>query len=316
VTSFEDPALGAGRWEGLLAASMDPVFLRLPWQRLWWQVKGEGDPILVLAERGEELLAVAPLFAASGILMLVGSGNADSLDFLGRPDGPTLVAVLQAARDAVPQFSGIELYHLPESSPTCALLPGVATALGLGLHSEPVDGAPYADLNDEQIVEQLTSRRSVRKEEARMRRAANLHVREATAGESEELIEIFLRQHGARWREAGHETFNRPGSRELVRAVVEEGLRDGWVSLTVLEWSGAPVAIDISLLGEETQMNWLVSSDPAIRDYSPGRVLQAHVIRAAVAAGKRRYDFGLGEEKYKLRNASGVTMISNWFMYS
>jgi CelD/BcsL family acetyltransferase involved in cellulose biosynthesis len=149
-----------------------------------------------------------------------------------------------------------------------------------------------------------------------MRRDAKLEVRAAGAAESAELVETFLRQHGARWREAGEETFDRPGSRELVRAVVEEGVRDGWVRLTVLEWDGAPAAIDISLLAGGTQMSWLASRDPAIRDYSPGRVLQAHVVRGAIADGRRRYDFGLGEEEYKLRDASGVTGISNWFMYA
>ena len=316
LRSLEDPALAAVRWDELLGSGTDSVFLTSSFQRLWWQAKGEGEPIIVLAERAGEVLALAPLFAARGILLVIGSGNADSLDFVGRPDEQTLIAMLEAAREQVPRFSGIELYHLPACSPTCELLPAVAERLGLELHSEDEDGAPYADLVDEELLTRLTARRSVRKEEARMRRAASLEIRAAEAGESEQLVEVFMRQHGARWREAGQGSFDRPGSRELVHAVVKEGLQEGWVRLTVLEWDGAPAAIDIGLLRGETQMSWLVSRDPAIREHSPGRVLRAHVIRAAFEAGVRRFDFGLGEEEHKLRDASGVGGLANWFMYA
>jgi CelD/BcsL family acetyltransferase involved in cellulose biosynthesis len=315
LTSFDHPDVAAARWDGLLDTGTDSVFLTHAWQRLWWQAKGERALTIVLAELGGEPLAIAPLFAASGSLLLVGSGNADSLDFVGRPDEHTLASMLQDAREAMPEFSGIELYHVPQGSPTGELLPGVARRLGLELHSEREDGAPYADLTDEATVTQLTSRRSVRKEEARMRRAAKLDVRRAGAGEADDLVELFLRQHGARWRAAGQDSFNRPGSRELVHAVVEEGLRDGWVCVTVLEWDGAPAALDIGLIHGSTQMSWLVSRDPSIGDYSPGRVLRAHVVRGAIEAGMRRLDFGLGEEDYKLRDASGVAGLANWFMY-
>ncbi|HYM54057.1 MAG TPA: GNAT family N-acetyltransferase [Solirubrobacteraceae bacterium] len=315
-TSFEDPAVGAERWDRLLAGGTDVVFLTRAWQRLWWHAMDERALMIVLAERDGRPFALAPLYAANGTLLLVGSGSADYLDVVGRPDEAALAAMLERARDALPEFSGIELYHLPADSPTGALLPGVAARLGLELHSEEEMGAPYADLTDAEIVTRLTSRRSVRKEEARMRRAAPLDVRAAHAGELEELIELFLRQHGARWRAVGQDSFERPGSRELVRTVVESGLRDQWARLTVLEWRGAPAALDISLIRGTTQLSWLVSRDPSIQDYSPGRVLRGHVVRNAVDTGMRRLDFGLGEEDYKLRDASGVTRIANWFMYA
>ena len=93
------------------------------------------------------------------------------------------------------------------------------------------------------------------------------------------------------------------------------GHRDGWARLTVLEWQGQAAALDISVIRGATQLTWLVSRDPSIREHSPGRVLRAHVIREALEAGIRRFDFGLGEEDYKLRDASGVTRLANWFLY-
>ncbi len=314
-TSFDDPALGADRWDGLLAEGTDVVFLTHAWQRLWWRARAPERPLIVLAERAGQPFALAPLYADDGTLLLGGSGGADYLDFLGARDEHVLASMLEAARDEVPGFAGIELYHVPVDSATSALLPGLAARLGLELECEHEMGAPYADLTDADLVERLTSRRSVRKEEARMRRAAALEVRSARAGELDELLELFFRQHAARWRAVDEVSFNRASSRELVRDVVHSGVHDGWARMTVLEWHGEQAALDISLLRGATQLSWLVSRDPAIEDFSPGRVLRAHVVRDAVESGMRRLDFGLGEEDYKLRDTSGVTRVADWSMY-
>ena len=308
--------LDAQRWDALLSHSpTDAAFLTHEFQRLWWQARGDELLTVVLAERDSELLAIAPLFAVEGGVSLVGSGGSDYLDFIGRPDEATLAAMLAAARDAAPGFASIELYHVPVSSPTTAMLPGVAERLGLELEREEAPGAPYADLGDSELVGRLTARRSVRKEEARMRRAGELCVREARAEELEALVELFFTQHAQRWRPAGEVSFNRRGARELVRVAVLAGHRAGWTRVTVLEWEGRTAAIDISLIRGSTQLSWLVSRDPSIHEYSPGRVLRAQVIAAAVEAGMRRFDFGLGEEDYKLRDASGVVELANWFLY-
>ncbi len=313
---FSAPALDAGRWDALLARSpTDVIFLTAEWQRLWWRAFADEQLLIVLAERDGQELALAPLFAVEGSVSLLGSGNSDYLDFIGRPDEAVLGAMLRAACDAAEDFSGIELYHLPLDSPTTAMLPGLATRLGLELHREDAPGGPYAELADRELVERLTARRSVRKEEARMRRADELRVRIAGSEELDALVEKFFEQHAARWRPAGERSFDRPGSREFVRSVVHAGDRDGWARLTVLEWQGQAAALDISVIRGPTQLTWLVSRDPSISEYSPGRVLRAHVIRDALEAGIRRFDFGLGEEDYKLRDSSGVTRLANWFLY-
>ena len=313
---FCDPAIDPQRWDELLASGpTDAVFLTHSWQRLWWQARGDELLEIVLAERGGAPVALAPLFAVEGSISLVGSGGSDFLDFIGRADEALLAAMLGAAIEQAPGFASIELYHLPLGSPTATLLPGVAARLGLEHHREEVPGAPYADLTDADLLERLTSRRSVRKEDARMRRDGELVVREAREGELTELVELFLDQHGERWRAAGEASFDSSGSREFVRAAVPEGVRGGWARMTLLEWDGRVAAIDISLIRGATQLSWLVSRDPAIGEHSPGRVLRAHVVRRAAEAGIRRFEFGLGEEDYKLRDASGVTELANWFFY-
>ena len=314
LDDFEDPALARERWDELLAGSADIVFMTLDWQRQWWSAFGGERLLLVVAEQQNEPFAIAPLFVSGEMLFLVGSGGSDYLDFIGAPDEAALAAMLDSARRRMSGFAGVGLYHLPLGSRTTALLPGVAARLGLELHREGGMTAPYADLADPDTVQQLIARRSVRKEEARMRRAGPLRVRVADTDELDPWLELFFAQHTSRWRGVG-DTLERENARAFCRAIVHTGHWAEWLRFTMLEWRGAPVAFDISLVHGDRQLCYLVARDPWIRAYSPGRVLQAQVIRDALARGVRWFDYGLGDEDYKLRAASGITEVANWFMY-
>jgi CelD/BcsL family acetyltransferase involved in cellulose biosynthesis len=315
LEDFEDPALEWHRWDDLLVSSTDVVFLTLDWQRQWWRAFGGERLLLVVAERHGEPVAIAPLFVSGEMLFLVGSGGSDYLDFIGAPEEDVLAAMLDIARNRISGFAGIGLYHVPLGSGTTALLPGVAARLGLELHREGGMTGPYADLTDAAMVQRLTGRRSVRKEETRMRRAGPLRTRVAASDELDRWLELFFVQHASRWGAVGETGLEREDARAFCRAIVHAGHWAGWLRFTMLEWRDAPVAFDISLLHGARQLCYLVARDPAIRAYSPGRVLQAHVVTDALARGVRRFDFGLGDEDYKLRVASGVTEVANWFLY-
>jgi CelD/BcsL family acetyltransferase involved in cellulose biosynthesis len=83
----------------------------------------------------------------------------------------------------------------------------------------------------------------------------------------------------------------------------------------MLEWKGQPAAFNIALVRGSRHLTYLVSRDPAIRGRSPGKLLDAYVIKQALDAGARCFDFGLGDEDYKLHHASGVAEVANWSLY-
>ena len=88
------------------AAATDVVFLtRGVAAACGGGVRGTSELLIVLAERDGEPVALAPLFAVEGSVSLVGSGDSDYLDFIGRPDEAVLAAMLEAARDAAEDFS-------------------------------------------------------------------------------------------------------------------------------------------------------------------------------------------------------------------
>jgi CelD/BcsL family acetyltransferase involved in cellulose biosynthesis len=316
IDDFEHAALDGQVWDRLLAlGETDVVFLTLGWQREWWRAYGGDRLMLVVAEEHGEPQAIAPLFALEGMLFFVGSGESDYLDFIGEPDEPTLAAMLDAARRQVPDFHGIALSQVPTESRTTSLLPGIAMRLGLELHLESDIGAPYLDLSDAQAVSAVVDRRRLRSEENRMAREAPLRIRTATDEDLDPWLECFFMQHTNRWRDEGDAQFTDERHRTFCQRIVHTGHRAGWVRFSMLEWKGGPAAFDITLVHRDRHLALLVSRDTSISRYSPPRILQNHVIKSALAAGARRYDFGLGEEPHKLAHASALPRVASWQLW-
>jgi CelD/BcsL family acetyltransferase involved in cellulose biosynthesis len=305
---FDQLGAAADAWNGLLARSTDVIFLTLEWQQEWWRAFGDGQLLLVVAERDGAPCAIAPLFAVEEMLFLVGSDGSDYLDFIGEPDAVTLAAMLDAARGALPDCVGIGLYHVPLRSRTTSLLPEVAELMDLKLFREGGMRAPYSELADPSAVQHLVARRSLRKAEARMERAGALRVATAAEHELDAWLELLFEQYAARW---GDAEVVEEDARSFYSAIVHRGHREEWLNFSMLEWRGAPVAFDITLVRGERHLSYLSSRDPTISEHSPGRILQRYVVRAAVDAGARIFDYGLGEEEYKLRDASGVDEVAN-----
>lgn len=314
LEDFDEPTLAGSSWDALLTGTADVPFLLYDWQREWWRAFGGDRLLLVLAGRADAPVAIAPLFALEEMLFLVGSGGSDYLDVLGEPDEATLAAMLDAARAQLPAFQGIGLYNVLLESRTTRILPGVADRLQLELYQEGEMGAPYMDLSKPEAEAHLW-RRKVRKEDARMRRAGALRVRSAGSENLEEWLEVFFEQHAGVWHSAGVRGLEGEDARAFFGGIVRTGHRAGWLRLTMLEWRERPAAIEVTLIRRDRHVSYLASRDPAIREFSAGKVLQAHVATAALHEGARIFDLGLGEEEYKMREASGVRKVANWFLY-
>jgi hypothetical protein len=144
IDSFDSRALLPERWSSLLSGGdTDTVFLTWWWQKTWWECFGRGRLLLVLAERRGRPIALAPLFADSGMIFFVGSGGSDYLDFLGDiSGGDVLPRILDAAREAVPDFVGFRFYHVPDASRTGPQLCAAGESLHLRWYDEGSLPAP------------------------------------------------------------------------------------------------------------------------------------------------------------------------------
>jgi CelD/BcsL family acetyltransferase involved in cellulose biosynthesis len=64
---------------------------------------------------------------------------------------------------------------------------------------------------------------------------------------------------------------------------------------------GEVIGVSIELVDAETHYHWLVSFDAERGDLRPGHIIAAAHIRAAIDAGRKHFDFMVGDEPYKYR---------------
>src|SRR2546423_215947 len=111
LQGFDDPTFGLEEWEQLVSrGNGDNIYLTWQWQRAWWSASGTGDLLLILAEQDGQVVALAPFYAAKGMVYFTCTGfESDRLDFIGDVSDPNVLdAILETARQHVSRFQGFQ----------------------------------------------------------------------------------------------------------------------------------------------------------------------------------------------------------------
>lgn len=320
LDGFDDPSLPEV-WHPLLHRSdSDVVFMTPEWQRAWWETFGRGRLLLILVERldGEPVL-LAPLFAEEGMVFPVGAGGSDYLDLVGDTGDPAaLDAALDAARELTDDFTGFLFYHVPQASRTGSRLREAAARSGLVLADEGGMAVPRLSLEDPRSVAEAAGRKSLRRHESFFRREGAFEVfHDRATGEILPHLEAFFDQHVARWAETPSPSlFTEPSQRAFYERLTHAGGRAGWLRFTRVVWNGKPIAFHFGFSYAGSFMWYKPTFAPDLVRRSPGEVLLRNLILAAAGEGARTFDFGLGEEPFKMRFATTVARVDNWGLYA
>jgi CelD/BcsL family acetyltransferase involved in cellulose biosynthesis len=319
LCGIDDPSLPDATWQALLArGDTREVFLTRAWLDTWRRCHPRGRllPVLVLRDGVPALLA--PFFAEEGMVFFCGVGAADYLDMLGDvADADAVTAALATARAATPGFVGFRLHHVPDDSRTAASLRRAAAALRLDLVDEGELAAPYVDLSaDAAAARPAAQRRSLVRHERGLQRTGELSVTHDRAP-SAQALDAFFTQHVRRWADTPYPSaFTGPACRTFFRALAAAGAPHGWVVFTTLRWNGVPVAYHFGFHFAGSLLWYKPSFDPAYAAQSPGEVLLRRLmLLAGGIPGCVRFDFGIGDEAFKFRFATGVRTVRTWGLY-
>ncbi len=315
LSGFDDPSFGREQWEKLLhSGETDVVFLTWEWQRVWWEVFGQGQLLLVVAEQEGEPVALAPLYTDAGMIYFIGSGfESYHLDFIGDTSDPeTLDALLETARDTVPDFAGFEFYFVADRAPTRQRLENVATRLGFESYEQWDVAAMTMDLlSDSAATHAATRKKSLVRHENFFKREGELtitHLREAAAVRPQ--LEEFFAQHIARW--AGTDSpslFLTSAGRTFYERWMEMASERGWLRFTRIEWNGKPIAFHFGFNYQGRFIWYKPSFEIELARHSPGEVLLRQVLMAAIDEGASLFDFGTGDDEYKFRFATDFDRV-------
>ncbi len=114
-------------------------------------------------------------------------------------------------------------------------------------------------------------------------------------------LDAFVDLHQKRWGAEGlfPPTTGGDQSRTFFRRLFELLGHDGTVQLHFLTVDGRRIAAAVWFEDADAWYLYNAGVDPEARELSPGVLMSATAIRAAIAAGRRRFDYLRGDEPYK-----------------
>ena len=311
----------ATEWNDLLAccsASHVP-FLRYEYLKAWWSTLGGGEwadveLFTVVARREDgELAGIAPLFFTRNrqgepALLLLGSIEiSDYLDLIVRTEYiPAFVECLFdfLETDQAPAWQALDLYNLPEVSPSLLSLQASAGRRGWAYAQERLQPCPYIPLpGDWEVYLAGIDKKQRHEVRRKMRRAEEFDppARWYIVEDDQDLeaeIEAFM---DLMANDTDKERFLTDAMRSQMKASVHAAQREGWLQLAFLEVGGKKAAgyLNFDYAGHI----WVYNSglDFGYRELSPGWVLLGHLLQWANDNGRQSFDFMRGGEEYKYR---------------
>src|SRR6266404_2942452 len=318
LQGFEDPSFGPEQWQMLLQhGSTDEVFLTRHWQRSWWESLGRGRLLLVAAERDGECVALAPMYADSGMIFFLGSDEADYLDFIGdTSDAAVLDALLESARECVRDFVGFRFYKVLEDSPTARRLQAAAPRLGLRFYEKKIWPALALDLKTG-LGKAAAEKQSLLRHERYFRREGAMEVQHFCNGEAiRPHLGEFFEQHISRWANTPFPSaFLDPRRRDFCETLTRIAAHTGWLRFTRVDWEGRAIAFHFGFCYRGSYFWYKPTFAIDLARRSPGEVLLRQLLLAAIAEGATCFDFGLGDEPFKHRFATHIRQVHTWELY-
>jgi CelD/BcsL family acetyltransferase involved in cellulose biosynthesis len=309
--------ISADSWNALVEQSIaDTPFSRYEYLSEWWKTLGGGEwqnaeLFLVSATENDQLIGIAPLFISEydgqRVLMLVGSIEiSDYLDLIVREqDLPRFLSgLLDFLASSAGNWSGLDWYNLPDSSPTLPTLKAEADKRGWTYHEEIYRPTPRIPLNgsfDEYLSHiDKKQRHEIRR---KMRRAAEseLNVRFNIVDKGADIEPEMNSFFHLMTQDSGKAGFLTPLMREQMSVTIRNAFEHGYLWLAFLEIEGVKVASSLNFDYKNKLWGYNSGVSREHMELSPGWVLLANTIQWCCENGRYEFDFMRGDEEYKYR---------------
>ncbi len=316
---FDDGLISPVRWDKLVEESCASVFMTWHYQKAWWKAFGRGKLIIVVARKGTDIIAIAPLFEDAGMIYFVGSGGSDYLDFIGDVEQEQLLQkMLTTAIKGADNFLGFLFYHVQKSSQKLQLFTRVANELDLMHCFEGEQSAPFLSIKDfPEKTLAATRKKSLLRHEAWFIKYGELQVQHSsTSKEILPQLTDFFEQHKRRWESTPFPSLFNDEKQCLFYKELSKAADDtGHIHFTTVRYKDKPIAYHFGFFFC-TQFLWYKPSFAVeFSKQSPGEVLLRNLLLYAIEIGADMFDFGLGDEAFKQRFATGTRSVINIGLY-
>ena len=306
------------QWDALCRDSAaDNVFLTWDWVEAWWAAFGATKELAaVVAYDGDQLVGIAPLYrwraggpGRPGVLRLLGSGDSVSPDYLSfvTRRGYEVTATVALLEHALRPdgAAALDMSDVPEDAPLVQLLASRASARPWSWSRAQWAECPYAVLpqrwEDYERGLSANMRYNLRRRTRKLLEGTGARLlRWHETGPVHAGIEELGRLHRGRWAgRAERYGFSDAGYMSFHHRIAERFAARGWLRLYGLEVNGAVIAAWYGYRYGDKLYYYQSGFDPGWQAHSPGMVLQAQVIRDAIAEGAKELDLLKGAHSYK-----------------
>jgi CelD/BcsL family acetyltransferase involved in cellulose biosynthesis len=317
-------------WNALLHNSAaDTPFLTYEWQKTWSDClcSCEGELHLLTVRDGGALLGIAPLFVLSEpdkdnqprrLLRLIGSVDAsDYLDLVAaRGREREVFCAMLDALERSETWDAIDLWNVPEASPTRALLPELIAPRGWTLLDEkqvvcpiirlPVQFEDYVQSLDKKERHEL--RRKLRRAEATEGVSWYAITGEDHTHDLDEAAEAFIAL--MMKSRLDKSDFMTDDMRRFFHQMIRATHDGGFLHLAFMEVNGVKAATYLSFDYNRKRLVFNSGLETeGFQALSAGIVLVARIIEEAIQRGYTEFDFLRGAEKYKYQLGAKDTWI-------
>lgn len=290
----------AAEWDQLARATGASPFLRPGWIRAWWNSFGCGSLEILAAYRGDRLSGVLPI---SRKRRSVHSPTNWHTPVYGpvAADEQAEAALARALLASRPRRVTLEfLPHRDECS-----VPGLN---GAYRHAERIVlRSPYVAIEGDWESYRAGRSKNLRSGLRRTRRRLEEHGDVSfdfwEGGDDLELrLAEGFRLEGSGWKEQGGTAIeSSEQTRRFYENVAWWAAGSGMLRLAFLRVGDRPVAFDMGVELDGVHYALKGGYDPEFRKLGPGRLLTESMLRHCFERGLHSYEFGGGEDSYKLR---------------
>lgn len=302
ITSFQEVET---EWESVLQDSpADTLFLTPQWQKVWWDIFGEGQTMCGFFYPVDDgVAAIASLAKSGNTISFMGSQDTfDYNDFpirLGHEEGfyQTLLECMDE-QDCQRMY----LFSLRDSSPTLEVFPEMARNKGYTVVIEEEDvtsGIALPGTWDEYLgLLSKKDRHELRRKLRRMDTQTDWKWYSVTepAQVAKRLGEFISLMRQSR---ADKDEFMTPERERFFQNITQRMAELGQLQLYFLDMDGSTVATSLCFDYGGSRLLYNSGYDPEYGYFSVGLLLNAMCLRDAIDQGFTYFDFLRGPEPYK-----------------
>jgi CelD/BcsL family acetyltransferase involved in cellulose biosynthesis len=303
----------AREWDALASSGVASPYQSRRWVEGFIAHAGEaGDHHALITLRGESgaLTGLFPFVLRQGKLGRTASFVGDKHANWHMPlMAPALSASLDTARShrllreigaLLPDIDAFTFINQPKSWNGA---PAPLACLAAWAGTQPAYGLDISEGGEAAMARAMSkhARKNLRNKRRKLDEMGRLTLLQARSTSEIELVSAsFARQKAERFAELGiPDPFAAPGMMDFLRSGAEgEAPALVWHALMLEE---RPIAVFVGAVdaGRYSGMATSFVADPEIARYSPGEALLAELITAQAQAGRRMFDLGVGEARYK-----------------